>query len=481
MKRPNILLIYTDQQRWDALGANGNPDIQTPNLDRLASQGTNFDHYFVQNPVCMPSRISFLSGQYPSTLGITHMGVPVPEETVTLPRLLRNYGYHCANIGKLHFLPHANRDHRRVHPDYGFDHLEIADEPGPYEDAYQAWVRRKKPEQLDKISAGLPPSAALWNETMRIADRVVHPTVNQTEGGGRFDFKGAIPFAGDDDVTFSAFVAEQTINYLESRSADQPFLCIASFYSPHSPWIAPQRFLDQYDPDSLTLPDYPADVEAQRPADGSIDELYSDAQLRSARQGYYAMVSEVDQYVGQILDQLETLGLADNTIVVFTSDHGEWLGEHLNYGKGYPGHDCVSRVPLLMRVPEGRSNVRCEEIVEGVDVIPTLLACAGIQIPPHLQGRSLYPVLMEEDGEDVLDPKPTLMEFSGWKMLRNQTHRYVVHADGREFLYDLTQPLGEYANVANDVGYSEELGEMRRLLIQRLIGIERPLARAWTY
>ena len=143
MKRPNILILYTDQQRWDALGVNGNPDIQTPNLDRLAQEGVNFDHHFVQNPVCMPSRISFLTGQYPSTLGITHMGVPVPEHTVTLPRLLRNYGYTSANIGKLHFLPHANRDHREIHPAYGFDHLEISDEPGCYEDAYRAWVRRR--------------------------------------------------------------------------------------------------------------------------------------------------------------------------------------------------------------------------------------------------------------------------------------------------------------------------------------------------
>ncbi|MDE2798408.1 MAG: sulfatase-like hydrolase/transferase, partial [Gemmatimonadota bacterium] len=94
MKRPNILLIYTDQQRWDALGVNGNTDIQTPNLDRLANEGINFDHYFVQNPVCMPSRVSFLTGQYPSTLGITHMGVPVPEDFVTLPKLLHNSGYH---------------------------------------------------------------------------------------------------------------------------------------------------------------------------------------------------------------------------------------------------------------------------------------------------------------------------------------------------------------------------------------------------
>ena len=130
MKRPNILIIHTDEQRWDALGANGNPHIRTPHLDRLAREGVNFDHFFVQNPVCMPSRISLLAGQYPSTLGLQHMAVPVPEQVMTLEHILGRSGYATACIGKLHFLPHANRDHRELHPAYGFDHLEISDEPG---------------------------------------------------------------------------------------------------------------------------------------------------------------------------------------------------------------------------------------------------------------------------------------------------------------------------------------------------------------
>jgi len=130
LTRPNILFIHTDQQRWDTLAANGNSVIRTPNLDRLAAEGTNFDHAFAQNPVCMPSRVSVLTGQYCSALRITHMAVTVPEDTVTLPAMLRNYGYHNALIGKLHFLPHSNRDHREVHPAYGFHHLELSDEPG---------------------------------------------------------------------------------------------------------------------------------------------------------------------------------------------------------------------------------------------------------------------------------------------------------------------------------------------------------------
>ena len=171
MQRPNILILYTDQQRWDALGVNGNSEIRTPHLDRLAAAGVNFDHCFVQNPVCMPSRVSFLTGQYPSTLGLSHMGVPVPEDAPTLPRLLRSYGYCSGQIGKLHFLPHANRDHREPHPDYGFDHLEISDEPGSYHDAYRAWVAAQAPEQLDLVSLGEAPSSIEWRRIMDVRDR----------------------------------------------------------------------------------------------------------------------------------------------------------------------------------------------------------------------------------------------------------------------------------------------------------------------
>ena len=369
MRRPNILVLSTDQQRWDALGHNGNGDIQTPHLDRLARDGLNFDHYFVQSPVCMPSRVSFLSGQYPSTLRITHMGVPVPEATVTLPKLLRPYGYTSANIGKLHFLPHANRDHRDPHPSYGFDYLEISDEPGCYEDAYRAWVRRKAPDQLDHISVGLPPATETWQRALGVRDRIVHPNE-------RFP-KAALPFRGRSDVTHTAFVAEQTMEFID-RHVDRPFLCIAGFYAPHSPWVAPQEFLDRYDPRGFTLPIFPPDIDGQRSADHC-----SDDELRAARHGYYAMVSEVDHHVGRILTHLDERDLREHTIVVFTSDHGEWLGEHLKYGKGYPAAHCTTSSRRWMScrhcwngrassVPPSSKGASCRRKRSGTEQMPRL-------------------------------------------------------------------------------------------------------------
>lgn len=471
MKRPNILLLYTDQQRWDALGANGNAEIITPNLDALARRGTSFTRHFVQNPVCMPSRISMLSGRYPSSLGITQMGVPVPEDLITLPRILQRNGYRTANIGKLHFLPHANRDHRQPHPAYGFNHLEIADEPGVYEDAYRAWARRKAPDQVDKISAGIPPMARVWQQAMGISDGIKH----RGDPEGRHDFDGGIPFAADDDLTFSAFVGEQTAEFIQS-SGSQPFFCIAGFYAPHAPWIAPQKYLDMYAPAGLSLPEYPPDIDQSRPQDP--DAPFSDAQLRRAKQGYYAMISELDHYVGQILATLEDSGKAEDTVIVFTSDHGEWLGDHLRYGKGYPADDAVSRVPLIIVPPEGARGQLHEGIVEALDIAPTLLDLAGIQIPPDMQGESLRGILA---GDNTRQKQLALTEGAGWKSLRSDRYRYLIHDNGVEMLWDLDADPGAYHDLADSTVHAETLAECRHLLLSRLLEIERPLPRSWTY
>ena len=469
MKRPNILLLYCDQLRWDALGVNGNKDVKTPNLDKLAADGVNFTRHFVQHPLCMPSRVSFLSGQYPSTLGITHMGVPVPEDLDILPHYLKPAGYTCANIGKLHFLPHANRDHREPHPAYGFDQLEISDEPGVYEDAYRAWVRKKDPTQLAHLSVGLPPATHTWYETMGVSDHVQHPDPEP-----RQDFDGPVPSPVDDGLTHSAFVAEQTQGFLRQQG-ERPFLCVAGFYAPHAPWRVPQRFLNLYDAETFELPSYPGDLQARRGEAGCSDE-----QLRRARHGYYAMISELDHYVGEILGTLQEQGLAGNTAVVFTSDHGEWLGEHLKYGKGYPGDDAVARVPLIMRWPRGidQPGRYVDDIVEAVDVVPTLLAAAGLQIPPRLQGDSLLPALQALPFEGK---GSALMEHHGWKNLRTEHFRYLIHADGSEGFWDMRDDPHELHDVAGDAAYQQVLTDHRRILLRRSLELERPLPRTWPY
>ncbi|GAB5491658.1 MAG: sulfatase [Phototrophicaceae bacterium] len=469
MQRPNILLLYVDQMRWDALGANGNTEVQTPNLDRLAQQGTNFKHHFVQHPLCMPSRVSMLSGQYPTTLGITHMGVPVPEKLPILPTFLKRSGYYTANIGKLHFQPHPNRDHRDLHPAYDFDHIEISDEPGVYEDAYRAWARAKKPQQMDLLSIGLPPATKVWYDLMGETDGVVHPSDEARE-----DFDHTKVFRADDDMTHSAFVAEQTQTFLRQNTGQKPFLCIAGFYSPHAPMVVPQKYLDLYDKDSLSLPNYPPEINAQRPQEG----MFSDAHIRDIKHGYYAMISEVDYYVGQILETLEQVDLADNTIVVFTSDHGEWLGDHSRFSKGYPADDSASRVPLIIRLPKQSNGYSVNTIVQAIDIVPTLLDSVALQIPTHLQGKSLLPLLK---GEAYTPHQSALVEGTGWKNIRTERFRYLIHADGSESLWDIENDAGEYVDCAKDSDYADDLSQMRQIMLQHLLQRERPKKRTFPY
>ncbi len=471
MKRPNILFLYTDQQRWDTIRANGNSVIKTPNLDRLAAGGTNFDCCISQNPVCMPSRISAMTGQYCSALKITHMAVTVPEETQTIQKILAGYGYYNGLIGKLHYLAHSNRDHRKLHPTYDFHHMELSDEPGCYDDAYRAWAKRKAPDQMDHISLGLPPAVHNWRGGVPYTDTITHP--DRRKGG--LLARRAIPFAGRSDLTQAAFVGEQTMEFIRTHK-DRPFFCFSGFYSPHSPWVAPQEFIDLYKDTEIPLPEFPEEMEAKRAEAGCTEE-----ELKSVVTGYYAMISEVDSWIGRILDTLEEEGLADDTIIVFTSDHGEWLGEHLRFGKGHWAPDVVSRVPLIIRVPEalgGASGRTVHEIVECVDIVPTLLDTAGYQVPPEVQG-DILPVtasnnVMPGDGLG-------LTEHTGWKSLRFENYRYVAEADGTERLFDLTADPMEYRDVSGETEYGEALQRARRLLIGRMLRVEQPLEKEWAY
>lgn len=494
MPRPNLLLIHTDQQRYDAIGAQGNEEIHTPNIDALAEQGVSFQRCFIQSPVCMPSRASYLTGQYPSQLRIFNNGVPLPEDTRTLPRLLSSRDYVSANVGKLHFRPHSNRNHREPHPSYGFDHLEISETPGLYEDAYRDWIRREAPEQLDKISVGLPPGTAVWRRLMEQDDEIPHPDRQPGDAGDLsmevddasssesalsfVDPKKPIPHPADEEYTHTAFVANQTIDFIEEHSDDR-FLCVSGFWAPHLPYIVPQRFIDQYDPSELSLPEFPPELE-----DAKEESEFTDQTLRNMRHGYYAAVSEIDHHLSRIFDRLDELGLRENTIVVFTSDHGEYLGEHLKAGKGFPGEDCVSRVPFIIRWPDGVVDPgrTVPDIVEMVDLVPTLLDCCGVQRPLNLKGTSLRPALKDEpfEGQESALLEGGAREMEG-RTVRTDRFRYVFRSNGDEELYDLDREFGEYRDVSEDSEYRDTLTEMRHKLLTRMNDLDTPRPRTWVY
>jgi arylsulfatase A-like enzyme len=452
MNRPNILLLYTDQQRWDALAAAGNEQIHTPNLDALAAGGFFTDHAFVNHPVCMPSRQSMLSGQYGESIGCVCNGIEMDPSVPCLHNVLAPAGYHTANIGKLHFKNHAHRDHREPHPTYGFDTLIHSDEPGCYDDAYIKWVAEHDPAAVDACRCDTPPAYDFGPA------RHVHPR------GARTPYL----FEGPEELTHTAFVADETCRFLR-RHREERFLCIAGFYAPHPPLNPPERFVDLYDPVELPLPHRPDGV------DGGLD----DQTWRKVKQYYYALVSHVDDQVGRILRTLEELGLRERTLVVFTSDHGENLGDHATTGK-CNAHDSAARVPLIVSWP-GRigAGQASSAIVEAVDIAPTLLDFAGVQTPPWFQGRSLRALCEGKVGEHRTDAyisrKIPFGEHICYKALRTREHLLIESTDpSTSELYDLQRDPHQLVNVIDEPAQAETLATLRARLLRRWFDVESP-------
>ncbi len=461
MKRPNVLLLYTDQQRWDTLACAGNPHIHTPNLDRLAGTGALLENAYCNNPVCMPSRQSMLSGLYPSTLGCTTNGIEMREDVWTLPKILKSYGYHTANIGKLHFKNHAHRDHRAPHPRYGFDTLILSDEPGCYDDAYIKWVQAQAPDQVENCRVATPPA---WDGP----PVVKHPRNTHTP----------YIFEGPEHLTHTAFVAEETVSYLKRHSHSQPFFCIAGFYAPHSPLNPPARFVEMYDPDTLPLPHKDETVDGLPWHDGARD--LSDAHWRKVKAYYYALISHVDDQIGRILRYLDESSLIENTLVIFTADHGEHLGDHGLIQKGPPGLESCAHVPLIVAPPGNLGGQKHTDLIEAVDIAPTILDYCGVQIPPAFQGRSLRALL---EGQDYLPRTSAYTEFKdpfrhSWKTVHTHTYTYSMFSHyanvdaPTELLYALQNDPHEQRNVAHDPAYRDALHMMRHELLRRWFTIE---------
>ena len=450
MDRPNVLLLYTDQQRWDALGCAGNPHVRTPNLDALAAEGACFDHAFCNAPTCMPSRASLLSGRYPPGTGVTVNGIEMPEDVPCLQHLLAPYGYHTANIGKLHFRCHSTRRHQDPHPAYGFDTLILSDEPGCYDDAYVAWVRARDPGIVEACRTDTPDA---WQGAPR-------------RGRGRGLLR-PYAFEGPEALTHTAFVADETCAFLERRRADR-FFCVAGFYAPHPPLNPPRRFVDMYDTASLPLP-----VRAEHENYRDV----TDEQWRRIKAFYYAQVSHIDDQVGRILQTLDACGLSENTIVVFTSDHGEHLGDHGLVSKGSP-LDSSSRVPLVVRYPRAvEAGTARSELVEAVDLAPTILDWCGVQAPGFVQGRSVAPLLA---GGEYTPRQSAFMMMripfgSSYKAVRTREALYAAWREGedlRELLYDLAADPHELYDVAGDTGREALLHAMRTELVRRWFDVE---------
>lgn len=365
----NILLITTDQQRWDTLGCYGCECIKTPNLDRLAAQGCLFTNCYVNNPVCTPSRASLLTGKSILGHGVHRVYSNFPQEEVPVSYRLQQQGYQTALLGKLHISSRSFELAQRHHND-GFDIYEYSIAPhspeGEY-NSYATWLKAQNPD--------------FYAEFRR--------------KGRTFGF---VP----EEYHFTHWAAERTIHFLENRDADKPFFCFMSVVDPHDPYNDyPKEFEKLVDKDKLMPPvcnsgEILSQPEPSRRAHfhGSAGsyERYSKEDFLAMRTGYYASIALIDKEVGRVLDYLHEAGLDETTTVIFTSDHGDMLGDHEQLIKGPFFYDASIRVPLIIRDPDLRYIPKVEDsIVQLHDLAATILGAAGwdqndiLQVMPESQ------------------------------------------------------------------------------------------------
>jgi len=469
MPRPNLLFIMTDQQRFDTIGAYGNDLIRTPNLDRLASQSTLFEHCYCTQPVCSPARSSLMTGLYPHANGVTQLTEQLNQETPTIGELLCEGDFTKSYFGRWGVPEKVSSSHR-------FNVWNLFDMP---------------PTDLLRES-GIEPR------------------------NGKHFTKSDLRYLPE-HLTGAAYLADQTCSFLQEQG-DRPFAAFASFYQPHPPYGGP--FDDMYDRREVALPDnfdsIPTADQHPRPMLEAMflrhdrhenDDTQTEAGWRDVIARYWGLCTLVDKHIGRILDTLEECGLADNTIVAFLSDHGDMMGSHRMLGKNVLFEESI-KIPLMISLP-GQAEARLvTDRVSQIDLLPTWLDLLDQPIPDHLHGRSLRSMLsgttdssepddvfvewqgfnymvggalgISRAGVEHLDPADlrgdTIADYLAKVTTRDEaiaalsdTNRTVITQDGWKFnwsqaghdeLYDLNEDPGETRNLSQEPEQLDRLAEL---------------------
>lgn len=437
-KRPNILWYCTDQQRFDTIGALGNQHVKTPTIDQLVNEGVAFTHAFCQSPICTPSRSSFMTGLYPSRVHNTRNGNETfPEHPPIISKLIADSGYDCGMVGKFHLQSSGHRTEPRL--DDGFTFWKFSHAPrDDWQEGhdYADWVLQKGGD-LD---------------AMRQSGESVSPEFHQT-----------------------AWASERAVEFItRDRPKDQPWLLNINIYDPHPPFIPPKVYADRFDPATMPGPYFrPSDLVHQAKLNrvdfqGEVgDPAVHDAKKMQAN--YYAMIEQIDDQFARILETLESMGQRENTVVLFTSDHGESLGDHGLMRKGARFYEGLVRVPLIFSCP-GRfqKGLHSSALVELLDMSHTLLELAGVDVPDYFQGQSLLPILEGTDSPerlrefvrceyfDALDPHFTGGSGTFATMYRTEKYKLSIYHDkDLGELYDLQEDPWEFDDLWDNLHYQE--------------------------
>lgn len=471
MDKPNILFIVADQHSAKVLGHQSHPDARTPHLDRMAGEGCRFDSAIAQNPICTPSRVSFLSGQYPHNHGYYSLSGRNPQGLPTILGHFRQAGWFTAAMGKIHCPEYWVEDDCDVFHESNAFHAGSVVGRSP---AYTRFLQARGVEHLE--------------------DHILMPEFGE-RGRQSVDSRPS-PLAFDESQ--EGWLANTAIQTMQTAAdKNQPFFIHISFPRPHQCTAPCQEFWDLYDPSRLTLPpnaDYDLQAAGKAPHFQAMAKRWrqSDWQLfepktfeagrRRKLHGYLGAVSQVDAAVGVLLDYLRRSGLSDNTIAVYTSDHGDYATEHGIMEKA-PGicSDAITRVPLIWWAP-GRvaAGAAVEEVVELVDIANTLCALAGIEPLETSDGIDISPLL---HGGQMNEERLGLTEFAWSKSIRKGRFRLVhypppmfpdEYPTGFGELYDLESDPWEMQNLYFDSAWQGKARELKDDLLNRLITTTRP-------
>jgi len=478
--RPNFLVICCDQLQSYSLACNGNPDVKTPNIDRLAREGCSFRRAYCNNSVCMPARSTMITGLYPRQHGCITNGTALPESIPTLPQVLVRHGYRTHAVGKLHFQPlgttnSAESSERWLSGEltslpknyYGF---QTSDFIGGHVDFifgdYVNDIRRNHPGVYEKYQR----ENAVW------------------QSAGRHNcWKMDVP----PELHYNNWIAEKSIRFMES-SKENPFFLWCSFPDPHFPFAATKPYADLYDPNKLRLcptafePLKEPETLCRRREFFKKNYSFNEKTLREMAAQTYGMITHVDDCVGKILDRMTRNGLMDNTVILFVSDHGEYLGSHHLIEKADWMYEELARIAMIWRIPKAaRPGQGSDSVVSQVDLLPTILDYAGIDAseldlrknfsapPIPLPGRSLKPLL--SNGISLPERSAFLEYDEDWhasgfyrvRTLIGARYKLIVytHTGGGQ-LFDLENDPYERENLWDNAAHRVVKTEMMEALLR---------------
>ncbi|MFW6304014.1 MAG: sulfatase-like hydrolase/transferase [Candidatus Sumerlaeota bacterium] len=487
----NILLITSDQQRWDGLGKEMSV-LKTPNLDKLADRGILFNKAYTPSPVCTPARVSILTGQYPSRHGCYTIGTSLPEDYPTCAEAMSSAGVFTALLGKAHFQPCTTDP---------TDYLESFEAP-PHIfdfDFFREWSGPYYGFELAKLS--IAHSCEKYAGSMHYGQWLKDEMgVELEDYFGNNAYTDFGPWSLPEELHNSRWTADETIEALEqAREDERPFFIWSSFQDPHNPCVTPEPWASMYRPEDMPdyylregelddKPEFYRALQECRPTgDPDIDmdetgknwycvrgiEEMTEEKVKELTAVYFGMISLMDHHIGRILNRLEDLGLADNTIVIFTTDHGDYLGNHGFWWKGFPAYDDAQRIPFIVAHPECRTPGRRSDAPQNlVDIFPSAMRACGMDIPPLIQGI--------DQGEAWKDTSTCLRD---WTMVEYRPtegsfmQKTFVKGDMKLVVYH-DRPYGELYDMANDPEQLEnlwekpEMRECRENLLRDMISAE---------